>query len=32
LWRWRQVPSLALDAVPAGADLALPECELLAAS
>jgi general secretion pathway protein K len=32
LWRWRQVPSIERDGVPATADLALPECELLPAS
>lgn len=32
LWRWHQVPSLTPDGVPAAADLALPECELMAAT
>ena len=32
LWRWRQVPSIERDGVPAAADLALPECELLPSS
>jgi general secretion pathway protein K len=32
LWRWRQVPSVARDGVPSIDVLALPECELLAAT